>query len=88
MGAIAPREREHLGTSDGMIIRTRRRLIGIAKAYRDAGELPPGVNEPEAFRVRSCAIHLPREVRWQEALADWHAARAGLPEMRVPVTVQ
>ena len=88
MGAIAPREREHLGTSDGMIIRTRRRLIGIARAYRDEGVLPPGVSDPEAFRVRSCAIHLQREVRWQEALADWHAARAGLPEMRVPVTVQ
>jgi hypothetical protein len=71
-----------------MIIRTRRRLINIAKAYRDSGALPPGVGAPEAFRVRSCAVHLPRDVRWQDALADWHAARSGLPELRVPVTVQ
>ena len=88
MGAIAPREREHLGTSDGMIIRTRRRLIGVAKALRDQGTAPPGASQPEAFRVRSCAVHLPRDVSWQEALADWHAARSGLPEMRVPVTIQ
>jgi len=88
MGVITPRTKEHLGTSDSMIIRTRRRLIGIAKAMRDEGVRPPGVNEPEMFRVRSAAVHLPRDVNWREALADWHAAKTGLPEIRVPVPAQ
>jgi len=38
------RSREHLGTTDAMIIRTRRLLMSAAKAYRDRGELPEGVD--------------------------------------------
>ena len=33
MGAIYTRDREHLGTSDMMIIRTRRRMIRAAEAF-------------------------------------------------------
>ena len=35
MGEIYDRTQEHLGTSDNMVIRTRRRLINSAKAYRE-----------------------------------------------------
>src|SRR6185436_10209545 len=35
MGKITDRPNEHLGTSDAMIIRTRRRMIAAAKALRD-----------------------------------------------------
>ena len=41
---------EHLGPSDQMIARTRRRLIQAARALRDKGTLPPGVVDPEVFR--------------------------------------
>ncbi len=87
MGPIYRRNREHLGTSDAMIIRSRARLIRIAKAFRDAGTPPPGASEPGMFKVRSCAIHLPRRLAWPEALADWHNARAGLPDTRVDVAM-
>src|SRR5439155_4417966 len=35
MGPIMDRGHEHLGTTDGMIVRVRRRLIAAAKALRD-----------------------------------------------------
>jgi len=75
MGPITPRHREHLGTVDAMIIMTRRKLIKAAKALREAGTPPPASEDPAAYRRRSCSTVLPAEVTWQEALADWHAAR-------------
>jgi phthalate 4,5-dioxygenase oxygenase subunit len=64
MGAIYDRSHEHLGTSDSMIIRARRRWIAAAKALRDNGVLPPGVDEPEMYRQRSGEVILPRSVDW------------------------
>jgi hypothetical protein len=66
MGPIYGRSHEHLGTSDVMIIRTRRRLINAAKAMRDEGTVPPGVDQPEVYRVRSGGIILPRSADWIE----------------------
>ena len=37
MGELVDRTVEHLGTTDSMIIRTRRRLIGAARALQEAG---------------------------------------------------
>jgi nitrite reductase/ring-hydroxylating ferredoxin subunit len=86
MGAIFQRDTEHLGTSDVMIIRTRARLLGIANAMRERNELPPAAFEPEHFRLRSCAIHLPRDVDWVEATKDWLAAKTTeMPAQRVEV---
>ena len=45
---------------------TRRRLIGIAKALRDQGTVPPGVDNPEVYRQRSGEMVLPRNVDWWE----------------------
>jgi phenylpropionate dioxygenase-like ring-hydroxylating dioxygenase large terminal subunit len=75
MGRISERTRERLGTADSMIIRVRRRLINAARALRDEGVLPPGVEDPTVFRVRSCAAVLPKDADWVEALSDWHHAR-------------
>jgi phenylpropionate dioxygenase-like ring-hydroxylating dioxygenase large terminal subunit len=75
MGSVTPRHREHLGTTDTMIIMTRRKLIRAAKALREAGTPPPASRDPSAYLRRSCSTVLPAEVVWQEALADWHAAR-------------
>jgi phthalate 4,5-dioxygenase oxygenase subunit len=88
MGPIVQRDQEHLGTSDLMIIRTRARLLGIAKALRDRGEPPPGATDPTMFRVRSCAVFLPRDVDWIPATADWLAARGGLPKERIDVPLR
>jgi hypothetical protein len=47
-----------------MVIRTRRRLINVAKAMRDNGTLPPGIDKPELYRVRSGGTILPRTTDW------------------------
>jgi phthalate 4,5-dioxygenase oxygenase subunit len=91
MGGIYQRDKEHLGTSDKAIIRTRARLLGIAKAMRDRQEAPPAAFEPEKFRLRSCAIHLGRDVDWVEATKDWLAAKSteAPPErIEVPMAVR
>jgi phenylpropionate dioxygenase-like ring-hydroxylating dioxygenase large terminal subunit len=67
MGAIYDRSREHLGTTDALIIRTRRRLIAAAKALRAQGALPPGVDDPAVYRTRSGGVLLPRHADWQDA---------------------
>ena len=73
MGAIYDRSHEHLGTSDAMVIRTRRRIINAAKALRDNGTTPPGVDEPALYRRRSGGILLPRTADWQEATQHMQA---------------
>jgi phenylpropionate dioxygenase-like ring-hydroxylating dioxygenase large terminal subunit len=45
MGSIVDHTLEHLGPSDQMITRTRRRLLMAARALRDQGTLPPGVED-------------------------------------------
>ena len=64
MGTIYQRGNEHLGTSDTMVIRTRRRLINTAKALSEHGTVPPGVDDPELYRVRSGGVVMPRDADW------------------------
>jgi phenylpropionate dioxygenase-like ring-hydroxylating dioxygenase large terminal subunit len=66
MGTVYDRSHEHLGTSDSMIIRTRRRLIEAAKAFQETGIAPPGVDSPAIYGQRSGEIILPRSAEvWQ-----------------------
>jgi hypothetical protein len=74
MGTIYARTAEHLGTSDAMVIRTRRRLINAAKAHAKDGTLPPGVDDPTIYRYRSGGVILPRSTDWQEATKDLRRA--------------
>lgn len=74
MGPIYDRTQERLGTSDMMIIRTRKRLIDAAKALRDAGQVPPGVDNPGVYAVRSGGVVLPRGADWIEATKELRKA--------------
>jgi phthalate 4,5-dioxygenase len=76
MGRIMDRTKEHLGTADATIIRVRRRMLRAAEALRDRGLVPPGVEEPDLYRVRSCQAILPTDADWKAALDDWHNARS------------
>jgi nitrite reductase/ring-hydroxylating ferredoxin subunit len=84
MGTVYRRTQEHLGTSDAMVIRTRRRLINAAKALRDHGTPPPAVDRPELYRIRSGGIILPRSADWLEATKPLRepAVAAGVPIMQ------
>jgi phthalate 4,5-dioxygenase len=66
MGPVVDRSQEHLGSSDAMIIRTRRRLMRAALDLR-AGIAPPAVDHPELYRQRSGGVILPRAADWVEA---------------------
>jgi hypothetical protein len=73
MGPIMDRSKEHLGTTDALIIRTRRKLIAAAKALRERGVTPPGVDSPEVYRQRSGGVILPRGVDWWSGTAELRA---------------
>jgi hypothetical protein len=70
MGPIYDRSHEHLGTSDSMIIRTRRRWIAVAKAFAENGVLPPNIDEPRTYRLRSGEVILPRSADWWDGSRD------------------
>src|SRR5207249_11579420 len=59
MGSIYDRTQEHLGTTDAMVILMRRRLIDAAKALRDQGAVPVGVDDPSLRRVRPAPVLRP-----------------------------
>ena len=81
MGGLSDRTQEHLGTSDLMIARTRQRLLRAMKALRDSGTTPPGVDDPEVYRVRSGGALLPRDADWLEATAERRKAFVDHPEL-------
>ncbi len=61
MGPIVDRTQEHLGTSDLMIIRTRRRLLRALAIMADADGRAPAADRPEAFAVRGGTVTLPTD---------------------------
>ncbi len=79
MGPIVDRSREHLGTSDSMVIRTRRRLIRAARELLE-GTMPPTVDRPELYGVRAGGIVLPRSAHWLEATDELRRAFVEHPE--------
>ena len=53
-----------------MIARTRRRVLQAARAFRDTGTVPPGVDAPEVFlESRSGYFLADPSVEWQAAYA-------------------
>lgn len=66
MDAIYDRTNEHLGTSDGMTIQVRRKLIEIAKRLANEGITPPCVDSPELYNVRSGAMTMVDGSPWYE----------------------
>ena len=81
MGPIYDRSKEHLGTSDVMVIRVRRRVIAAVQAHMKYGTVPPGVDDPAAYRVRSGGVLLPAEADWVEATRELRKAFVEHPEL-------
>jgi hypothetical protein len=78
-GVIQDRTKEHLGTTDVMIAKLRRRFINLANALRQQGEVPRGVDCPEVYQVRSASIVLPKDANWIEAASDLVKAFTDIP---------
>lgn len=81
MGEVLDRTIEHLGTTDIMIIRVRRRLMQAAIDLREGKVTPPGVDSPEVYRVRSGGVFLPEGTDWLEGIKDLVPAFRDHPEL-------
>ena len=81
MGTIQDRTNEHLGSSDLMIIRTRKSILDAAAALHEKGITPPGVDDPTVYRVRGGGTYLPREDDWLEATAELRKAFVEHPDV-------
>jgi phthalate 4,5-dioxygenase len=81
MGLIYDRSQEHLGTTDAMVIRVRRRLIAAVQAHMKHGATPPGVEDPGAYRVRSGGVFLPADADWVEATRELRQAFVEHPQL-------
>ena len=64
MGTIYDRTQEHLGSSDTMVIRVRRRLMDAARALAETGALPRSIDHPEVYRQRSGGVILAEDADW------------------------
>jgi phthalate 4,5-dioxygenase len=67
---IVDRSKEHLGHTDAMITRVRKKLLTAAKALRDHGTLPPAVDTPDVYRVRSGWTTLGKGADWWESMRN------------------
>jgi hypothetical protein len=86
MGFINDRTREHLGTTDTMIIRTRRRLMQVAKDLAENGTVPPGVDAPQLYCQRSGSIILPRGTDWLTSTEDLRHPKVAIGEPAIMET--
>jgi phthalate 4,5-dioxygenase oxygenase subunit len=78
MGPIVDRTQEHLVPADKGIIAARATFLRAAKALRDHGTIPPGVQTPEAYQMRAPDKFLPKsQTNWVEALRDYYTYRPG-----------
>ena len=66
MGPIVDHTWEHLAPSDQMITRTRRRLLMAARALREKGTPPPGVEDAQVFHGARSGYFVSDEGPWQE----------------------
>jgi phenylpropionate dioxygenase-like ring-hydroxylating dioxygenase large terminal subunit len=82
-GTIVDRSKEHLATTDSMMIRVRRRLLDAAKAFHANGTVPPGVDEPHVYRQRSGWALLPENADFWEELRPM---REAFQQVEVPST--
>jgi len=82
---VLDRTIEHLGTSDMMIIRTRRRLIDAALAFEKDATAPPGVDQPEIFGVRSGGVYIPEDADWLEYIQSLLPSFVDHPEIDVAI---
>lgn len=82
MGPIVDRTKENLVSTDNGIIMARHRLMKAARALKEKGQIPPGV-DPVHHRVRSAAVILAPDENFSEAAGDALKARPGMAHVSV-----
>jgi phenylpropionate dioxygenase-like ring-hydroxylating dioxygenase large terminal subunit len=78
MGPIVDRTKEHLASSDRMVMITRRRLLEAALAFRENGDLPEMVDKPELCeRTAGGDVVVPRGLDWLDVYEKTMTERYG-----------
>jgi hypothetical protein len=85
MGPIYRRWKEHLGSTDAMVIFVRRRLLDAARALREKGTAPANVLDPSLNRVRSASIMLPEGEGWAAATEEARKSDSNAPIAWAPL---
>jgi phthalate 4,5-dioxygenase len=86
--AIYDRTKEHLSTSDLMIVTVRRQLLNAVSALRDEGRVPPNVDDMELDKVRAASVRCPPGSDWKRRSAEALRAEPGKPATaEVPLIV-
>jgi nitrite reductase/ring-hydroxylating ferredoxin subunit len=80
-GLIYDRSTERLGTSDAMIIRSRRRLLNAARAFAETGATPVTATHPEYYGVRAGSTILPKGADWVQSTSELRAAFIEQPDL-------
>ena len=88
MGPIYDRSKEHLGTTDAMVIRVRRRLIAAIHAHLTQRDLPPGVDNPEATACARAACSCPRAPTGSKPRASCARRSSSTPSSIRPSTAR
>lgn len=84
MGPIVDRTREHLASSDRMVMLTRRVLLKAAMEYKKTGKLPAMIDDPTLCRdARGGDIVVPVGTDWLDAYEDRMNAAVGPLHPRV-----
>ena len=75
---IYDRSKEHLGTTDSMVITVRRLYIRAARALQEEGRIPANVDNVQLDRVRSCSLIVKDDTDWVSASANARNSDAGV----------
>jgi len=65
---ILDRTKENLCSGDLSIIKARIMLLEAARALRERGVVPPGVRDPNIYRVRGTSTIVPDDIDWIEGV--------------------
>lgn len=74
---IYDRTKEHLGTSDTGIARTRRLLLDAVRKLEKDGIQPPSATQPEKFMVRAVSLTIPAGGDWMQLGSEFMKAELG-----------
>jgi hypothetical protein len=77
VAAIYDRTKEHLGTSDTGIARTRRVLMDAVRKLQTDGLRPPSADHPDHFMVRAVSLTIPTGGDWMALGGEFMQARLG-----------
>jgi hypothetical protein len=84
VSAIYDRSKEHLGTSDTGIARTRRLLLDTLRRLAEHGTRPATADKPEASMLRAVSLTIPTGGDWNQLGGEFIKARLGADLGYVP----